>query len=182
MSRGDAGRAGQRRGDELAEGLAHLGRLVELLPDRSGAPPTADQRTTRAAPTSGESTAARHLRAVGALLVTLQTSLDRRGVTRSAGDAVPLRPGRRPVRSDIGPVNGAGGPGTQLAAASARYIARDLAARRLSAFTSAEGYRLARALAAVGGVEAEIEQLLAEANTVTLHPGPLGDAVSHSPV
>lgn len=69
----------------------------------------------------------------------------------------------------------------QLAAATARYIARDLAARQLSEFTSAEGYRLARALAKLGRVEEPVERLLAEANQVRLHPIPLADAVSHSP-
>ena len=69
----------------------------------------------------------------------------------------------------------------QLAAATARYIARDLAARQLSEFTSAEGYRLARALAKLGRVEEPVERLLAEANQVRLHPMPLADAVSHSP-
>lgn len=70
----------------------------------------------------------------------------------------------------------------ELAAATARYIARDLAARQLSAFTSAEGYRLARALARLGRVEEPVERLLAEANQVRLHPMPLADAVSHSPL
>jgi hypothetical protein len=69
----------------------------------------------------------------------------------------------------------------QLAAAAARYIARDLAARQLTEFTSAEGYRLARALAKLGDVEAPVEQLLSEASKVRLHPMPLADAVSHSP-
>lgn len=70
----------------------------------------------------------------------------------------------------------------ELAAATARYIARDLAARQLSEFTSAEGYRLARALARLGRVEEPVERLLAEANQVRLHPMPLADAVSHSPL
>lgn len=69
----------------------------------------------------------------------------------------------------------------ELAAATARYIARDLAARQLSEFTSAEGYRLARTLARLGGVEQAVEQLLAQANDVRLHPAPLANAVSHSP-
>ena len=68
----------------------------------------------------------------------------------------------------------------ELAAAAARYIARDLAARQLSEFTSAEGYRLARALARLGRVETPVEQLLKEANQVRLHPMPLVDAFSHS--
>jgi hypothetical protein len=70
----------------------------------------------------------------------------------------------------------------ELAAATARYIARDLAARQLSEFTSAEGYRLARALARLGRVDEPVERLLAEANQVRLHPMPLADAVSHSPL
>jgi len=76
----------------------------------------------------------------------------------------------------------AGASDRELAAATARYIARDLAARQLSEFTSAEGYRLARSLAKLGGVEAPVERLLADANKVRLHPMPLADAVSHSPL
>lgn len=67
----------------------------------------------------------------------------------------------------------------ELAASTASYIARDLVARQLTEFTSAEGYRLARALAAVGDVSETVEQLLARANTVRLHPVPLTEALSH---
>jgi hypothetical protein len=85
------------------------------------------------------------------------------------------------TRGEDGPA-GAGASDRELAAATARYIARDLAARQLSEFTSAEGYRLARSLARLGGVEEPVERLLAEANKVRLHPMPLADAVSHSPL
>jgi hypothetical protein len=85
------------------------------------------------------------------------------------------------TRGGDGPA-GAGASDRELAAATARYIARDLAARQLSEFTSAEGYRLARSLARLGGVEEPVERLLAEANKVRLHPMPLADAVSHSPL
>lgn len=73
------------------------------------------------------------------------------------------------------------GQDRELAAAAAGYIARDLAARQLSEFTSAEGYRLARALARLGDVEVPVERLLTEANQARLHPVPLADAMSHSP-
>lgn len=72
-------------------------------------------------------------------------------------------------------------PPRDLAATAARYIARDLAARQLTEFTSAEGYRLARALARIGGVDEAVETVLRQANTIRLHPAPLADAVSHSP-
>jgi hypothetical protein len=148
-----------------------------------------------------------HLRAVNALLVTLATyqkNVGRRRTTSrgprpTLGPAtvtlVPSRNGRSvdngaPVDHNDQQPRGArsrgtrGGPASpdeNLAAAAARYIARDLAARQLTEFTSAEGYRLARALAKLGDVEAPVEQLLREASKVRLHPLPLADAVSHSP-
>jgi hypothetical protein len=145
-----------------------------------------------------------HLRAVNALLVTLAT-YQRQGRRRRSGrepgptpatvTLVPSRNGRSgdngaPVDHNDQHLRGArshdtrGGPASpdaNLAAAAARYIARDLAARQLTEFTSAEGYRLARALAKLGDVEAPVEQLLREASKVRLHPMPLADAVSHSP-
>ena len=84
---------------------------------------------------------------------------------------IPIHPDRTPP---------AASHATELAAGAARYIARDLAARQLSEFTSAEGYRLARSLARIGQVQAQVEHLLSEANKVRLHPMPLADAVSHS--
>jgi hypothetical protein len=130
-----------------------------------------------------------HLRAVAALLVTLDayqhlTVTKRRPVRDAATQQQP------PVPTLVRPVNGQAadhaaptstGLDTDLAAAAARYIARDLAARQLSEFTSAEGYRLARALARLGQAEAPVEQLLSDANQVRLHPMPLTDALSHSP-
>ena len=129
-----------------------------------------------------------HLRAVAALLVTLDAyqhlTVTRR---RPARDAATQEQPRVPT---LVPVNGQAADqasqtstalDTDLAAAAARYIARDLAARQLSEFTSAEGYRLARALARLGHAEAPVEQLLSDANQVRLHPMPLTDALSHSP-
>jgi hypothetical protein len=142
-----------------------------------------------------------HLRAVAALLVTLDTYQNlgsgRAKASRQAGNSTAIK--RGPARAApteaqpsgptlVRPVNGhpinQAPPSalldTDLAAAAARYIARDLAARQLSEFTSAEGYRLARALARFGEAEAPVERLLAEANQVRLHPMPLADALSHS--
>lgn len=132
-----------------------------------------------------------HLRAVNALLVTLATYQKAQKATR-----LRRRTTRQEPRPMLGPAtvtlvpsgNGRSGDNgatvdhddAQLAAAAARYIARDLAARQLTEFTSAEGYRLARALAKLGNVEAPIEQLLREASKVRLHPMPLADALSHS--
>ena len=161
-----------------------------------------------------------HLRAVAALLVTLDTYQNLRGswfretrggpappakkpeseranasrqerdptaITRGAVDAAPTEAqpsGPTLVQPVNGhPINGALPSAlldADLAAAAARYIARDLAARQLSEFTSAEGYRLARALARFGDAEAPVERLLTEANQVRLHPMPLADALSHS--
>jgi hypothetical protein len=161
-----------------------------------------------------------HLRAVAALLVTLDTYQNLRGSWFRETRDGPAPPAKKPesgranasrqerdptaiTRGAVGaapteaqpagptlvqPVNGHpinGAPpsallDTDLAAAAARYIARDLAARQLSEFTSAEGYRLARALARFGDAEAPVERLLTEANQVRLHPMPLADALSHS--
>lgn len=123
-------------------------------------------------------TAEQHLRAIGVLLMTLETYL--RGVRRPV--RCEPRASERPSASEVSR-NGtspASVPDRPLAAAAARYIARDLAARQLSEFTSAEGYRLARELATLGGAEEAVEQLLAKANKIRLHPGPLTEALSHS--
>jgi hypothetical protein len=161
-----------------------------------------------------------HLRAVAALLVTLDTYQNLRGSWFRETRDGPAPPAKKPesgranasrqerdptaiTRGAVGaapteaqpagptlvqpvnghPINGASPSAlldTDLAAAAARYIARDLAARQLSEFTSAEGYRLARALARFGDAEAPVERLLTEANQVRLHPMPLADALSHS--
>jgi hypothetical protein len=129
------------------------------------------------------------LRAVSALLVTLGSFQQlRSGTLHAAGrDAVTANTsedatGRTTPATNGTPVNASTAPAedhTKVAAAAARYIARDLAARQLSEFTSAEGYRLARELARLGRVEEPVERLLAEANKVRLHPMPLVDALSH---
>lgn len=127
-----------------------------------------------------------HLRAVNALLVTLATYQKTTSRPRRAGRQP--RPMIPPTVTLVPAVNGRsvdnGVPvehdNQQLAAAAAQYIARDLVARQLTEFTSAEGYRLARDLAKLGDVEAPVEQLLSEASKVRLHPMPLADALSHS--
>jgi hypothetical protein len=110
------------------------------------------------------------------------TAITRGAVGAAPTEAQPAGPTLvQPVNGH--PINGAPPSAlldTDLAAAAARYIARDLAARQLSEFTSAEGYRLARALARFGDAEAPVERLLTEANQVRLHPMPLADALSHS--
>lgn len=167
--------AGQGNGRAASSGdLGQLQHLISIM--HHHAPPiAADERglalMADAVPTSG---AEQHLRAVSALLATLDTYL------RSRRPRTPMAP-RHGAAHGPAPVPAATStPDAALAAATARYIARDLAARRLSEFTSAEGYRLARALARIGDVEASVERLLAEANTIRLHPPPLTDAVSHS--
>lgn len=161
---------GRRRGgdvDGLRRDTDRLAALVAELPvDVAG-----DGRRDLRALDSASGLAELHLRALGALLVSLDTWV--RGHRPTTGRAGPAAV---PAAGDAGTV----GVDAALAAAAARYIARDLAARRLSEFTSAEGYRLARALAAIGGVGADVEDLLADANTVRLHPMPLAEAVSHS--
>lgn len=163
-------------GTALARDVAHLQRLIGVL-RRHARPESDDERELAllAGPVSA-STAEQHLRAIGTLLATLDTYVrgrrahDRREPTPAPAHANGVAPAPATVTA----------PDPALAAAAARYIARDLAARRLSEFTSAEGYRLARTLARIGEVEAPIERLLAEANTIRLHPPPLTDAVSHS--
>lgn len=170
---------GHERGTDtaLARDVAHLQRLIGVL-HRHARPEPDDERELAllAGPVSA-STAEQHLRAIGALLATLDTYV--RG--RRAHDRRERTPAPAHANDDVAPAPATvTAPDPALAAAAARYIARDLAARRLSEFTSAEGYRLARTLARIGEVEAPIERLLAEANTIRLHPPPLTDAVSHS--
>lgn len=173
-----AGRSsGDVREDRLRDDVAHLVALVEALPRNPG-PQRAPGRRPRPddALAPGRPADEQRLRALTALLMTLDTDLRARadggGVSRSDDERGPGGGGgARPAGA---------GPGPELAAAAATYIARDLAARRLTEFTSAEAYRLARALAAVGGVAEHVERTLAEANTIRLHPTPLDRAVSHS--
>ena len=188
--------ASTRQGDRAQQrsaaqqGLEELQRLIRVL-ERHAPVGQADGRRDLEVVEEPRrmGSAEPHLRAVNALLVTLATY--QKTVRRQ-----PRTTGRQP-RPMLGPttvtlvpsVNGRSGDNgapvehddQQLAAAAARYIARDLAARQLTEFTSAEGYRLARALAKLGDVEAPVEQLLREASKVRLHPMPLADAVSHSP-
>jgi hypothetical protein len=187
-------------GRSLQRDLAELQRLMRVLERHAPVDATDCRRDIELL--DGDRPAGRaelHLRAVAALLVTLETyqhvTATRRGGRRRDAVTVARHRAMPPVPAANGrplngrPVNGrpgehtpaASGPDdTELAAAAARYIARDLAARQLSEFTSAEGYRLARALAKLGRVEAQVERLLAEANQVRLHPMPLADALSHS--
>lgn len=162
--------------------VAELLRLVRVL-ERHAAPSRAAGR--RALLLIGEEVpvgaAEQHLRAVTALLVSLTTY--RRAVTRRRSGGGPHRPPRAaPAEADETAGAAAAAPRLPptVAAASAIYIARDLAARRLTEFTSAEGYRLARSLAAAGGVGEQVERLLADANRVRLHPMPLAEPLSHS--
>ncbi|HEX6254563.1 MAG TPA: hypothetical protein VFZ70_02015 [Euzebyales bacterium] len=171
---------GSDRRAALTRDVAHLNHLIDVLHDR-GAPDGVDDRdpellTGTRSPTVAE----QRLRAASTLLSTLDTYL--RGRQRAQvsdgrdrrDDGAAMRPPRVvATRSE---------PGSELAAAAATYIARDLAARQLTEFTSAEAYRLARALARIGGVSDAVERWLAEANTIRLHPAPLRDAVSHSAV
>lgn len=169
----------------LRRDAAQLQHLIDILQRHMPQEPIDDRDLRLLAGTVTAGTAEQHLRAVSALLLTLQTYLRGRRQPRTAGTrrrvAAPA-PSPRPAPPSTAAGNGGGAaPAPALAAAAARYIARDLAARQLSEFTSAEGYRLARALARLGGAEDAVEDLLTEANRITLHPMPLSDAVSHSP-
>jgi hypothetical protein len=165
------------RGAPLVGDLAHLQGLIGVLHRHFPWEPIDERERSLLVGATSASTAEQHLRAIGALLATLDSYLrGRRPHGERTHDPAPT-----PARDDVAPAPATStGPGPALAAAVARYIARDLAARRLSEFTSAEGYRLARTLAGIGGVEAPIERLLAEASAIRLHPPPLTDAVSHS--
>ena len=183
----------------VQDDLAELQRLLRVLERHAPVDLTGCERELELlADHRSAGRAELHLRAVATLLVTLDTyqhTAASRRRTQRRPPAVAAVAATPPAHANGRPLNGhqvngrrgghlpaASEPAdTELAAATARYIARDLAARQLSEFTSAEGYRLARALARIGGVEAQIERLLAEANQVRLHPMPLADALSHSP-
>lgn len=177
MTLADAPRAPAGQDDAraaLSGDLAHLQRLIAVMHHHAPPAATDDRELALLAGAVGTSVAEQHLRAISALLATLDTYLrgrrPRAAMPAPQGADGDASPGRAPTSA----------PDTALAAAAAQYIARDLAARRLSEFTSAEGYRLARTLARIGDVEAPVERLLGEANTIRLHPPPLTDAVSHS--
>jgi hypothetical protein len=169
----------------LHDDLAELQRLVRVLERHAPVPDVVNHRELMLigedlAPSRAE----QHLRAVAALLLTLSTYL--RGRARRER-RLPRRPTGAPVPDSAAPpaANGAragvaAAMDAELAAAAASYIARDLAARQLSEFTSAEGYRLARALAQIGRVGEAVEQLLAEANQIRLHPMSLPETLSRS--
>lgn len=161
--------------------VAELERLVRVLGRHAPPDPATGRRELQLiAADLSAGAAEQRLRAITALLLTMETYLR---VTRRV-DGSPAA-SRASSHADAGPPSADGvGPVddelARVAAAGARYIARDLAARRLSEFTSAEGYRLARELARIGGTEEAVEHLLAEANQVRLHPMPLAEALSHS--
>ncbi len=158
--------------------MAHLSQLVRTLRDRTR-PAQLDRRELDLIGAGvTPPTAEQHLRAIGILLVTLETYL--RGIGAQGRTRSAETPSEQAdvVGGDV-PATG-GSPDASLAAAAARYIARDLAARRLSEFTSAEGYRLARELARIGNAEEAVERLLDDAKQIRLHPAPLTEALSHS--
>ena len=167
--------------------LAELQRLVRVLERHVPVIETADHRELMLigedlAPYRAE----QHLRAVATLLMTLSAYLRGIAPRRSRAPRRHIVPRPAPESDDGPSPNGhavaeGAAKEMELAAAAARYIARDLAARQLSEFTSAEGYRLARELAKIGRVGEPVEQLLAEANQIRLHPMALPEALSHSP-
>lgn len=169
----------------LHQDMTELIRLVDRLQDAAPSRPLDERELELVGGAVTPTTAEQQLRGIGALLLTLQTYLRGRNATPQHADE-PLRSvARDPATgSDRARRNGAHGRESStagVAAAAARYIARDLAARRLSEFTSAEGYRLARELARMGGAEHAVELLLGEANEIRLHPVPLTEALSHRP-
>jgi hypothetical protein len=177
-SRSDRADTSDRR-TALARDVAHLTHLIDVLHDRVAADGVGERAPELLAGTRSLSVAEQQLRAVSTLLSTLDTYLKGRRRDTPGDDRAPAdRKVRPPAQDEVT----RSGPGTELAAAAATYIARDLAARQLTEFTSAEAYRLARALARIGGVSTSVERWLAEANTIRLHPAPLRDAVSHSAV
>jgi hypothetical protein len=163
----------------LARDVAHLNHLIDLLHDRGAPDGVAERDLELLAGGRSLTIAELELRAVSTLLTTLDTYL-KRGRPRAVTDERVRDDGSIGQPSDAATTES--GPDAELAAAAATYIARDLAARQLTEFTSAEAYRLARALARIGGVSNSVERWLAEANTIRLHPAPLRDAVSHSAV
>lgn len=183
MSSSVGGAAGDgTRGAPARDDLRRLVDLVDCLQDRLPTRSVDDRELELVGGAVTPAIAAQQLRAITALLVTLD-SYQRQARRPAVGGASPrpvtaLAPQVVPPHRNGSQPADTADPG--LAAATARYIARDLAARRLSEFTSAEGYRLARALARIGGVEQAVEELLGEANDIRLHPVSLTDALSHS--
>lgn len=170
-----------RRRAVLRSDLARLTDLVDGLRRELPARPLDDRELELTGGAVTPVTAEQQLRGIGVLLLTLDTYL--RG--RRQPPPVTARPSPGSTLSaEAARRNGTpttAGPAAGLAAAAARYIARDLAARQLSEFTSAEGYRLARELGRIGRDEATVEQLLTQANQIRLHPVSLTEALSHSP-
>jgi hypothetical protein len=175
---------GSDRRTALLRDVAHLTHLIDVMRDRGAQDGVGGREPELITATRSRSVAEQQLRAVSALLSTLDTYLRTR--RRCAVGDDPTAAGGAASLASQEEVTGARqeatglGPRSELAAAAASYIARDLAARQLTEFTSAEAYRLARALARIGGVSTSVERWLAEANTIRLHPAPLRDAVSHS--
>lgn len=199
----------QDRGTPAQAALGELQRLVRILDRHRAVAADTDRDLDLLGDCEAITHAEDRLRAVTALLVSLSTvqrlrsrdaptaatTADCESAEHGIRAALPVSVNvngvtvrDRPLRDTEGTSGGAAhvngrsvGAERELAAATARYIARDLAARQLSEFTSAEGYRLARTLARLGGVEQSVEQLLAQANDMRLHPAPLANAMSHSP-
>lgn len=169
----------------LHDDLAELTRLVDRLQDAAPSRPLDARELELVGGAVTPTTAEQQLRGIGVLLLTLQTYLRSRHAAPHQADEPPRSVARDTATgTDRARRNGVADtqpPAAAVAAAAATYIARDLAARRLSEFTSAEGYRLARELARIGGAEHAVEQLLGEANEIRLHPVPLTDALSHRP-
>ncbi|CAN5872880.1 hypothetical protein BH23ACT10_BH23ACT10_19520 [soil metagenome] len=165
----------------LGHDMAHLADLVDHLDALTPTRPIDDRELELVGAAVTPDIAEQQLRGIRALLLTLHAYLRSQRTTTGSTAARSTDDGRpaAPAVHDNG-ASPAQPSDPELAAAAARYIARDLAARQLSEFTSAEGYRLARALARIGGDEAAVDQLLGEANTIRLHPVPLTDALSHS--
>lgn len=162
------------------EDMAHLTDLVDRLRHRLPTRALGDRELELTGGAVAPVVAEQQLRGIATLLLTLDTYL--RGRRNGSSGSAPrgsADPEPSPVPAQR---NGAPTPPTAgLAAAAARYIARDLAARQLSEFTSAEGYRLARELARIGRDEEAVEELLGQANQIRLHPVSLTEALSHSP-
>jgi hypothetical protein len=162
--------------------LAHLTDLVDRMWHQLPARALDDRALELTGGAVTPVVAEQQLRGIAALLLTLDTYLcgrRRRSTDAAAPRSADPAPSATPAQRNGAPT--ATRPTAGLAAAAARYIARDLAARQLSEFTSAEGYRLARELARIGRDEQAVERLLAQANQIRLHPVALTEALSHSP-